>query len=423
MKKFFQLSFAVLCAALTFTSCLSDGDDTIVLEDGTTIVDGEDITQVVSTSESTTFVRVGFEVTVPYGAVPTNNTGGDGRVAFSISRVDEDELPTALPSNTTIVENASIKVEPMGFTFNSPIKIKVPTYGQDVDDLALLHYNEYTGQWEVVPFSSINSDGTVSVSVIELGYFVLVKYTSEQNYGGVHIAKRYLDEDYYYYLTLTPYSNSTGSTKRISFAPNGSDLYMANVPLGKYYVTISRELRSSLGSASSKVEYYSYDMTCNVRSNLVASGSSYSSYTGWTEITFSDNYWTTGRPTVWGDVTTTYGTGKFQATLTWVNSTGSITDYDLHLYGPSDIHVWFSNKNSGSFELDRDWIDDLGNAVENIYTINDNITPGTYYVKVHHYSGASGKRYNCRVILDGVVVKSTTGMTSGTDDIYSFIIE
>lgn len=34
MKKFIQFSFALLCAALTFTSCLSDGDDTIVLEDG-----------------------------------------------------------------------------------------------------------------------------------------------------------------------------------------------------------------------------------------------------------------------------------------------------------------------------------------------------------------------------------------------------
>lgn len=137
MKKFFSFSLTLLCAALTFTSCLSDGDDTIVLEDGTNIVEGEDLTQVVSTSESVTFVRAGFEVTVPYGAVPTNNTGGDGKVAFSISRVSEDELPAPLPSNTTIVQNASIKVEPMGFTFNSPITIKVPTYGENVEDLAL----------------------------------------------------------------------------------------------------------------------------------------------------------------------------------------------------------------------------------------------------------------------------------------------
>ena len=87
---------------------------------------------------------------------------------------------------------------------------------------------------------------------------------------------------------------------------------------------------------------------------------------------------------------------------------------------------FFSHKNEGAYELDRDWISDLGNAVENIYTVSDDITPGEYQVKVHHYSGVLGKRYNCRVIMDGVLVKSVTGEISVNkefDDIYTFTVE
>lgn len=55
MKKFFQFSFALLCAALTFTSCLSDGDDTIVLEDGnSTGIPSDDLADDNPTITSTT---------------------------------------------------------------------------------------------------------------------------------------------------------------------------------------------------------------------------------------------------------------------------------------------------------------------------------------------------------------------------------
>ena len=152
-----------------------------------------------------------------------------------------------------------------------------------------------------------------------------------------------------------------------------------------------------------------------------------STFSGWTDIKLDNIFWNDGRSDAWGTITTTYGTGKFQATLTWVNpSEAEHTDYDLHLYGPDNLHVFFTNKKQGCFELDRDWISNPGNAVENIYSVRDNFTPGRYQVKVHHYNGVMGRRYNCRVIINGVVVKSVSGAIGTNkqfDDIYSFNVE
>lgn len=434
MRRYFSsLGLLFMALTLSLTSCLSDGDDTIVLEDGentpgiTPPPSDEDQTQVVSSGESATFDRLGFEITVPRGAVPYTENGSDGRVAFTVT--DGGELPADLPDGAEAVDGASIKVEPMNFTFNSPIAIDVPLHGYDSGEVALLYYNESTGSWEVIPFSSVNGDGTATVSVIELGYFVLVRYAGEEMpFGGIHIDSDYLQAGYYYYLTLTSAETSgTGSVKRISFSANGSDLYMANIPFGSYYVTVSRERRDGLGSAVNATETYTETMYIDVVRALVAGRGGFSTYTGWVELQLDNYSWTQGRPdNAWGEPTATYGTGTFQATLTWVNTASNTTDYDLHLYGPNDLHVFFSHKNEGAFELDRDWISDLGNAVENIYTVNDEITPGEYQVKVHHYSGVLGKRYNCRVIMNGVLVKSVTGEISVNkeyDDIYTFTIE
>lgn len=433
MKRSFY-SFCTICVSLLFaatslTSCLSDGDDTIVLEDGIIEEPPADVitgnrTVVISTSESSTLSNAGFYLTVPMGAVPKTNSGTDGRVAFSMTHVNNNELPAPVPSGCTIVNDASVKIEPMNFVFNTPLTMKIPSIGVNLSDIQLLHYNEYTNSWENVPFSFINSDGTVSVSIIELGYFILVKKTTRVQMGGVRIQKPYLDNNYYYYLTLIPKNNSNGEIKRISFAPNGNDLYMTNVPFGKYTAVVSRELRNSLSNISQKIEYYSTNISIEVKTVLTAGNGNYNTYSGWTDLTIANN-WINGRPDeAWGKETTTYGTGKFQATLTWVNSTEGATDYDLHLFGP-DMHVFFGSKTSSTFELDRDWLTEHGNAIENIYSINDTFFPGEYQVKVHHYGGTLGRRYNCRVIVDGVVVKSVSGSISINkqyNDIYSFTI-
>ena len=419
MKKW--LCLPLMLWAATFTSCLDDGDETVVLEENHNVEGVE--TYVVSTSESSVVEYSGFRLTVPQGAVPKNNSGGDGRVAFSLQQTNE--MPVALPAGLEAVSGTNIKIEPMNFTFNTPLTMDVPLNGYNAHEVTLYRFSDALNIWEPVPFSKINGDGTASVALIELGQIVLVKNNGvTSSLGGVHIASRYLQRGYYYYLTLIPTNGNTNNIKRISFSANGQDLYMTNVEKGTYRVTVTRERRDALSAASGVIEYLNVGEK-NVYNSLVVGSGDFSTYTGWTEVEISNYGWTSGRPDgVWGSATTTYGTGKFQATLTWVNSNGSTVDYDLHLYGP-DFHVYFADERSENFELDRDWLEELGNAVENIYSISDNFTSGTYTVKVHHYDGALGKRYNCRVIVDGVMVKSVSGAINTNDqfdDIYTFTI-
>ena len=423
MKRFASSFWGVLslCMALSVfnVSCIGDGNDTIVLENNQPSV--EEIgsaTRVVASDESQTFSSSGYIITIPKGAVPRTTSGTVGRVAFSLSQ--SDELPTSLPAGTSLIDGGNIKFEPMNFTFNSPLMVKIPLHGNAASEVIVYRYNEYTGTWELVPITSINNDGTVTISVIELGQFIVVKKTEQGGMGGIHIDKRYIENGYFYYLTLVSKTSSTG-TKSIAFTSNGSDLYMSNVSLGQYVATVTRERRESNEAEALTIESLTERFNVSVSSTLVKGNGNYSTYTGWTEITWNISNWNTGRPDAWGEVTKTYGTGKFQATLTWVNATNNTTDYDLHLTTPSGKEVFYGNKSVGAFELDRDWISELGNAVENIYSVNDDFEAGTYKVRVHHYGGATGKRFNCRVILDGIVVKSITGVQdSGYYDIYTF---
>lgn len=415
------LCLPLMLWAATFTSCLNDGDETIVLEEKHDV--GGVGTYVVSTSESSVVEYGDFRLTVPYGAVPKNNSGGDGHVAFSFQQTNE--MPVALPAGLEAVPGTNIKIEPMNFTFDTPLTIDVPLNGYNANKVTLYRFNDALNIWEPVPISKINGDGTASVALIELGQIILAKNNgATSGFGGVHIASRYLQRGYYYYLTLIPTNGNTNKIKRISFSANGQDLYMTNVEKGMYRVTVTRERRDALSAVSGIIEYLNVGEK-NVYNSLVVGSGDFSTYMGWTEIEISNYGWTSGRPDgAWGSATTTYGTGKFQATLTWVNSNGSIVDYDLHLYGP-DFEVYYGNSHSIHFELDRDWTSPLGNAIENIYSINDSFTQGTYTVKVHHFGGVLGKRYNCRVIVDGVMVKSVSGSINTDkqyDDIYTFTI-
>ena len=399
---------------------VSNGNDTNVDEPD------DDATQVVSSDEGRTFRRYGYTVIVPKGAVPRNSSGGIGRVAFSIQLAED--LPTPLPNGMTLLERGNVKIEPMNFTFNSPLTIKVPLRGFNASDVYVYWYDAYTGGWRLIPFSKINTDGTASITMIELGQFVVVRNstgtgTNQMTTGGIHIARQYIQSGYYYYLTLTP-RNSYASSKSIAFTSNGEDLYMAGVELDTYTATVTRERRSSTNADAATTETATLN-NVTVSTKLTKGNGGYSSYSGWTELSLANVNWNDGRPNNWGEPTKTYGTGKFQATLTWVNTNSSATDYDLHLTTPSG-EVYYSNKQAGAFELDYDWTTPAGNAIENIYSIRDDFASGTYKVRVHHYSGVQGKRYNCRIIVNGTVVKSVTGAINTNDaydDIYSFTIQ
>ena len=118
---------------------------------------------------------------------------------------------------------------------------------------------------------------------------------------------------------------------------------MAYVARGEYKAVLSRQKRSQLNS-DTEMEQYSSVIRVNVTNKLIAGTGGYDTYSGWTDIKLDNIFWNDGRSDAWGTITTTYGTGKFQATLTWVNpSEAEHTDYDLHLYGPDNLHVFFTD--------------------------------------------------------------------------------
>lgn len=381
----------------------------------------DDETYVVSTDNHGYFRRAGYGFNIPTGAVPKGDNGQNGSVAFSAQGVPLAELPANAPSGVRFVDGSAILANPTSFTFASPIVIDVPLNGVSLENAVLMMWDAVHNKWVEVPFSSMKDGNTARISTLELGYFVLAERTSGNSLGGIKINKAQLSRDYIYYLTLTPANGSSSSS--IAFSAQGEDLYMSNLPLQNYHAQITREKRTSLNANAASIETATTTFDVNVRTALQGSGSSFASLTGWTVIDLGGVLWQAGRPSFWADETVTYGTGTFQATLTWINYSGQTTDYDLHLTTPNSNEVYYANRSADGFTLDRDMISELGNCVENIFSVSENLPAGTYKVRVHHYGGATGRQYSCRVILNGRVVTVYSGVTnSGYQDIYNFTL-
>lgn len=387
-----------------------------------------DQTTVVSSDEYKVIQYGGYALTVPKGAVPKNDKGEAGKVAFSFQMTDE--LPAALPSNLEFTGKV-LKVEPLNFTFSSPLTLKVPAPVNS--GLLLYQYDAAKLQWVLVPFSSQDATGA-TVNITGLGYFVLVKERDASHTGGIRItiSDKSYESGYLYYATIYSVNGNNAAAQNLvgtTAAAQGRTIYFANVPMNVgYNIRIVREKRRDLQNPATQTEYTTRTVYTFVSNPLTVTGSKLENFTGWTNVTadFTSSDWQNGRPGEWGTVTTTYGTGKFQATLTWVNTGSNSTDYDLHLYGPDNLHVYFGSKRQGCFELDRDWLHAAGNATENLYSIDDNFPAGNYTVKVHHYGGVTGKPYNCRIIVNNTVVVSRTGAIQRNgvfDDIYHFTIQ
>lgn len=99
MKKSMTYKICTLVIGLTailFTSCLSDGDDTMVLEKGekNEFVDG-DQTVVVGTNEYADIENGGFTLYIPKGSVPKTNSGDNGRVAFLLAMLTFPTCPAS----------------------------------------------------------------------------------------------------------------------------------------------------------------------------------------------------------------------------------------------------------------------------------------------------------------------------------------
>ncbi|CAF3810084.1 unnamed protein product [Rotaria sp. Silwood1] len=170
--------------------------------------------------------------------------------------------------------------------------------------------------------------------------------------------------------------------------------------------------------ADARVYTYTLPATVTVSDPLNFVG--WSTYDAVTYVPFTlpaGGTWVLGRPTgtgAWPTPTVPYGSGVMQATLTWNNSSGSATDFDLHLYGPNNLHIYYANRSNSDFSLDRDYRTDLGDAIENIYSLRSVMPSGAYTVKVVNYYGPS-KSFNARVVLNGASTNFTGTLSVGQE--------
>lgn len=92
--------------------------------------------------------------------------------------------------------------------------------------------------------------------------------------------------------------------------------------------------------------------------------------------------------------------GPVTATLVW-DVPG---DIDLHIYEPSDRHVYYSARQGPAGYLDRD--DTTGTGPEHYYTSCQNPIPGTYQFGVNYYSGSGAKTATVRLDVLGQILPS-----------------
>lgn len=95
------------------------------------------------------------------------------------------------------------------------------------------------------------------------------------------------------------------------------------------------------------------------------------------------------------------GVGPFTATLSW----GENPDVDLHVFEPTDTHVYYSNRTGDAGYLDLDDTDQYG--PEHYYTDCNNVKEGTYTIGVNYYRGYSAENATVQINY-GSQVESTS---------------
>lgn len=438
MKSIRYFFIILLSISFLIVSCKKEDNPTEPQdEDPTTETE---VMTVSSTGFGEISVPSGVAVSVIPGAVPQNNQGSSGNISFSIETPVTPPVP--LSSNYTLVGNYA-QLGPVGFNFRWPITIKLPyPAGTDVSTIFVVHYDSFDEQWYVVPSSGVEyNNNLITATAIELGYYAVAtangfgKINGEKSAGGFSYSG---EAGYFYTLTVASVSNFKypdqqswyggdiiGRTGGNGSSPTGTPLQPTRImlPQATYQIWITR---TRPGTLSTLPEIYTYSVPASGTINgPVTYTSVFSNGEGWTTLSLpGGGSWVEGRPTGWALPTSTYGTGEVQITLTWVNNQSRQTDVDLHLFGPNGVHVYYSNEQDGGFELDRDWLEDLGNATENIYSISS-VPAGEYTVRVNLYSGDQ-TNFNVRVI-QGNNVRNYSGQVttsnSGNDPAQMVTIE
>lgn len=436
MKNLFKpfLTLALL-SVIFFTSCTKDNNP-VTPPPGTP---GGTNTLVLTSAQGGILTFDGYSMTILQGTVPKTATGGDGTVTFSIeTKSTLDSGIANLPAGYSLV-GKFVKFGPDGFIFSHPIKMSFPGGSEpSSENLVVMRYYPDQNQWFRVNTSyvdTVNKLITTEGDGPRLGYFALAKVTTldskaPDSQGGIEFTGT---SEFWYTLTVKscvlkyPGQGSwfsggspVGHTFSSGSDPTGTSPIIplhAYLPQGTYEIWLSRVNRST------PLQTFSVPYTCNINGPLTYWG--WGNAYGWAHMTApGSGNWVNGSPSNWPPPTVPMGTGKFQATLTWVNTSSSAVDLDLYLTLPNNEKVYFGHKvaNDSSFALDVDFRYTLGNATENIYSLKNNLPSGTYKVEVNYWGGTGTKPYNVRILINGSVTNHSGSLSSGTALIRTFTL-
>jgi len=430
MRNLFQLSFGILCIIIFILSgCKSDDGPTAPEEQ---VVPEHGVTMISSSERGRVETESGYALDVIAGTVPLNREGGVANISFSIE-VDV-EPPVQLPSAATLIGKI-VQFGPQGFAFNWPVQMILPfPEGTDLSTLMILQYDSEKELWKAIPISYIDdSNNFIVADVLKLSYNAVVSVSSglgktednECTWGGFRMENP--EQNMYYTLTVRSVSQFkcewqeewfadelVGSTGCTGHHWIGGPLPFTSILLAQasYEIWITK----TTGETPYQIFTYSVPAEGTVEGH-VTYGTPTPFGIGWTPLSFpSGGTWVEGPPDDWPMPTVTFGTGLFQATLAWTNNNWRQTDLDLHVYGPNGMHVyWLDDISSdNSIELDRDFMDDPGNAIENIYSIGD-MPSGEYRVVVKKFLG-DDTNFNVRVLRPGSVRTYSKKFDSSTGD-------
>ncbi|MBZ0178097.1 MAG: hypothetical protein K8F36_02310 [Melioribacteraceae bacterium] len=428
-----QRLFSIITIILLFFFVACDKEDS---PSGPEVPQPESTVMTVSsTAGGTTSTNSGISISVIAGTVPENSQGESASVTFSIE--SPVEAPAALPSGGQFIGSPA-KFGPEGFNFRWPVKMSLP-YPEDVNPSAVyvVYYNALNEEWLMIPKAEVDASARlIYFDALNLGIYSLATFPASAKFtddrtdydGGFEYQG---SPGYYYTLTVASVSNykypyqmtwpgnpPIGHTGSSGSYPAGGPRQPTHIILvqATYQIWITRTTPGTM-STLPRIETYTVPASGTISRQVTWTGP-LSNGDGWTSLQLpGGGEWVEGRPNGWPVPTVTYGTGDFQATLTWVNNSSHTTDVDLHLYGPNGMHVYYGAKTSadGSLQLDRDWRSAQGTATENIYSLGAMPT-GAYEIKVVLFSG-DATSFNCRVINAGTVNTVNGSLNSNTTSI------
>jgi hypothetical protein len=147
--------------------------------------------KVVRTSQEGLLLHpAGAQIYVPHGAVPKNQSGGEGEMLFTIEQGTPQVfgLPATPPSGWRFISDV-FSMGPEGFTFQTPIKATIPLprgFDRTREEAAMFDYDRQNRRWETVG-GVINGDGlSVSVDSVHLcGNTLMARAITGQGPGAI----------------------------------------------------------------------------------------------------------------------------------------------------------------------------------------------------------------------------------------------